>query len=87
MHFQFESDGTGRKEQLLRVRVQSEAGVKRWGQLRFGYNSASERLDIPSIRVIKQDGSVVTAGPDAVQELNEPIQRTAPIYTDFRVST
>ncbi len=84
MHFQFESDGTGRKEQLLRVRVQSEAGVKRWGQLRFGYNSASERLDIPSIRVIKQDGSVVTAGPDAVQELNEPIQRTAPIYTDFR---
>jgi Flp pilus assembly protein TadD len=79
--FRFENDGTGRKEEVIRVRVQSEAGVKGWGQLRFGYNSASERLEIPYVRVIKPDGSVVTAGADAVQELSEPIQRT--VYTDF----
>jgi tetratricopeptide (TPR) repeat protein len=77
----FEDDGTGQKEEVIRVRVQSEAGVKEWGQLRFGYNSASERLEIPYVRVIKPDGSVVTAGADAVQELSEPIQRT--VYTDF----
>jgi hypothetical protein len=79
--FRFENDGTGRKEEVIRVRVQSEAGVKGWGQLRFGYNSASERLEIPYVRVIKPDGTVVTAGADAVQELSEPIQRT--VYTDF----
>lgn len=82
-YFRFESDGTGRQEQTIRVRVQSESAVQRWGQLRFGYNSASERLDIPYVRVMKPDGSVITAGADAVQELNEPIQRTAPVYTDF----
>lgn len=76
----FEDDGTGRKEEVIRVRVQSEAGVKRWGQVRFRYNSASERLEIPYVRVVKPDGSVVTAGADAVQELSEPIQRT--VYTD-----
>jgi tetratricopeptide (TPR) repeat protein/transglutaminase-like putative cysteine protease len=82
--FRFESDGTGREDSVIRVRVQSEAGVQRWGQLRFGYNSANESMDIPYVRVIKQDGSIVTAGPEAVQELNEPIQRLAPVYTDFR---
>src|ERR1700722_1184636 len=45
--FRFENDGTGRKESIFRVRVQSEAGVQRWGQLRFGYNSADESMEIP----------------------------------------
>jgi tetratricopeptide (TPR) repeat protein len=82
--FRFENDGTGRLEKVIRVRVQSEAGLQPWGQLRFGYNSANERFEIGYVRVIKQDGSVVTAGADAVQELSEPIQRIAPVYTDYR---
>jgi len=80
----FENEGTGHREETARIRVQSDAGVKRWGQLIFGYNSANERMDIPYVRVVKKDGSVVTAGADAVQELNPPIQRVAPVYTDFR---
>jgi Flp pilus assembly protein TadD len=83
VRLRFENDGTGRREETARIRVQSEAGVQRWGQLRFGYNSANERLEIPYVRVLKQDGSVVTAGADAVQELNEPVQRIAPVYTDY----
>ncbi len=82
--FQFETDGTGREEQVRRVRVQSEAGVQRWGQLRFGYNAASENFEISYVRVIKQDGTVVTAGADAVQELTGPVQQIAPVYTDYR---
>jgi tetratricopeptide (TPR) repeat protein/transglutaminase-like putative cysteine protease len=84
VRIRFEADGTGRREQVVRVRVQSEAGLRQWGQLRLGYNSAGEQLEIPYVRVIKPDGSVVTAGADAVQELSEPIQRIAPIYTDYR---
>jgi len=84
VRYRFENDGTGRKEQVVRACVQSEAALQQWGQLRFGYNSANERLEIPYVRVVKQDGVVVTAGADAVQELNEPIQRLAPIYTDYR---
>ena len=33
--YRFENDGTGREERKLRVRVQSEAGVQGWGQLRL----------------------------------------------------
>src|SRR5215831_18825730 len=82
--YRFEADGTGRKETVARIRVQSEAGVQQWGQLLEGYNSANERVEIPYVRVKKEDGSVVNAGDDAVQDLSAPIEREAPVYTDYR---
>ena len=82
--YRFEADGTGRKETVARIRVQSEAGVQQWGQLQEGYNSANERVEIPYVRVLKADGTVVKAGDDAVQDLSAPIEREAPVYTDYR---
>jgi tetratricopeptide (TPR) repeat protein len=82
--YRFEADGTGRKETTARIRVQSEAGVQQWGQLQEGYNSANERVEIPYVRVLKEDGSVVKAGDDAVQDLSASIEREAPVYTDYR---
>jgi tetratricopeptide (TPR) repeat protein/transglutaminase-like putative cysteine protease len=83
-HYRFESDGTGRRETVARIRVQSEAGVQQWGQLQEGYNSANERVEIAYVRVIKADGTVVKAGDDAVQDLSAPVEREAPVYTDYR---
>src|SRR5215475_3389474 len=82
--YRFEADGTGRKETTARIRVQSEAGVQQWGQLQEGYNSANERVEIPYVRVLKEDGTVVKAGDDAVQDLSAPIEHEAPVYTDYR---
>ncbi len=82
--YRFESDGTGRKETVARIRVQSEAGVQQWGQIQFGYNSANERVEIAHVRVVKADGTVVKAGDDAVQDLSAPVEREAPVYTDYR---
>ncbi|HKI25971.1 MAG TPA: DUF3857 domain-containing protein [Candidatus Sulfotelmatobacter sp.] len=82
--YRFESDGTGRKEVTARIRVQSEAGVQQWGQIPVGYNSANERVEIPYVRVLKEDGTVVKAGDDAVQDLSAPIEHDAPVYTDYR---
>jgi len=82
--YRFDADGTGRKETTARIRVQSEAGVQQWGQLQEGYNSANERVEIPYVRVLKEDGSTVKAGDDAVQDLSAPIEHEAPVYTDYR---
>jgi tetratricopeptide (TPR) repeat protein/transglutaminase-like putative cysteine protease len=82
--YRFENDGTGRKEVTARVHVQSEAGVEQWGQVVVGYNSANERVEIPYVRVRKQDGSVVTTPADSVQDLSAPIEHEAPVYTDYR---
>ncbi|MCI0351805.1 MAG: DUF3857 domain-containing protein [Acidobacteriales bacterium] len=80
----FEKDGTGSREYSARVRVQSEAGVQALGQLVFGYNSANERMEINYVRVRKAIGTVVNASADAVQDLTAPVQREAPVYTDYR---
>jgi tetratricopeptide (TPR) repeat protein/transglutaminase-like putative cysteine protease len=82
--YRFEADGTGRKETVARIRVQSEAGVQQWGQLQEGYNSANERVEIPYVRVLKADGTTVKAGDDAVQDLSAPVEHEAPVYTDYR---
>src|ERR1700676_941512 len=82
--YRFENDGTGRKETVARVRVQSEAGVQQWGQIQGGYNSANERVEMDYVRVIKADGSVVKAGEESVQDLSAPLEQQAPVYTDYR---
>ncbi len=82
--FRFENDGTGRREVCARIKVQSEAGVEQWGQLVVGYNSANERVDIPYVRVLKLDGSTVTAPAESVQDLSIPLEKEAPVYTDYR---
>ena len=82
--WRFENDGTGTREQVARIRVQSDAGVQALGQLVFGYSTANERMEVKYVRVRKADGKVMTAGPDAAQDLPSPIEREAPVYTDFR---
>jgi hypothetical protein len=81
--FRFEKDGTAREEYEVRVRIQSESALQNWGQLRFGYSSASEQLEISYVRVIKPDGSVVKADDKAIQDL-APTQQFALLYTDYR---
>src|SRR5216684_653270 len=82
--FRFENDGTGRREIYARIKVQSEAGVEQWGQLVWGYNSANERIEVPYVRVLKADGPSVAAPPDAIQDLSIPLEKEAPVYTDYR---
>src|SRR5581483_10386954 len=82
--YRFESDGTGERELYARIKVQSEAGVEQWGQIVIGYSSANERVEIPYVRVLKADGSTVTASADAVQDLSIPLEKEAPVYTDYR---
>lgn len=82
--YRFESDGTGQRELTLRAKVQSDAGVERFGQLIFGYSSANEKLDMDFVRVRKTDGTVVNATATDIQDLTAPVAREAPIYTDLR---
>jgi tetratricopeptide (TPR) repeat protein len=82
--YSFERDGTGKRELTLRAKVQSDAGVERFGQLVFGYSSANEKLEMDYVRVRKVDGTVVNATTSDIQDLTAPIAREAPIYTDSR---
>jgi Domain of Unknown Function with PDB structure (DUF3857) len=80
----YENDGSGTREVRARLRVQTPAGLNSAGQLIFQYNALDEQVEIRSIRVLKPDGAIVTAGPETVQDLSAPVAREAPMYTDAR---
>jgi tetratricopeptide (TPR) repeat protein len=80
----FENDGTGTREGGSKVRIQSEAGVQRFGILTFPYQSAIENLEIEYVRVRKPDGSVVSTPADTAQDMPTEITRQAPFYSDLR---
>ncbi len=77
-------DGRGTKETIARVRVQTYVGVQKIGQLIFPYNGANERVEVKSVKVIKPDGTQLTAGPEAVVDVSSPVVQEAPMYTDAR---
>jgi TonB family protein len=77
-------DGRGTKESIARVRVQTYVGVQKIGQLIFPYNGANERVEVKSLKVIKPDGTQLTAGSEAVVDVSSPVVQEAPMYTDAR---
>src|SRR5450759_3371908 len=66
----FENDGNSTREQISRVRVQTDAGVKQWGLLTFPYQSATQTVEIGYVRVRRTDGSTLITPADNVQDLD-----------------
>src|ERR1017187_3836431 len=78
--FRFENDGTGREQIDARIKINSDSGVQALGQLKVGYSALSDKLEVVYVRVIKPDGTVITAQESAIQDLTLP---DAPVYTDY----
>jgi tetratricopeptide (TPR) repeat protein/transglutaminase-like putative cysteine protease len=82
-HWSFESDGTGERKNTVSLRVQSEAGVQRFGVLTFPYQKATETVEVDYVRVRKPDGSIVATPLDDMQDMLSNIAREAPFYSDL----
>src|SRR5215471_2361401 len=80
----FENDGTGFTERTSSIRVQSQAGVEALGQLVFGYNSATEKLEVNYVRVKKSSGEVIETPAANAQDFAPETLRSAPMYSDYR---
>jgi transglutaminase-like putative cysteine protease/tetratricopeptide (TPR) repeat protein len=80
----FENDGTEVSETEAVVRIQSQAGVEEFGQLVFGYSSATEKLEVEYVRVRKPDGQVVVTSESTAQDFAPDVLKEAPMYSDYR---
>src|ERR1700687_4982364 len=83
-HVRFENDGTEVSETEAVVRIQSQAGVKAFGQLIFGYSSATEKLEVEYVRVRKPDGRIVVTPESTAQDFAPDVLKEAPMYSDYR---
>ena len=66
------------------IRIQSQAGVEEFGQLVFGYSSATEKLEVEYVRVRKPDGRVVVTPESTAQDFAPDVLKEAPMYSDYR---
>jgi tetratricopeptide (TPR) repeat protein/transglutaminase-like putative cysteine protease len=80
----FENDGTEVSETEAVVRIQSQAGVEEFGQLVFGYSSATEKLEVEYVQVRKPDGQVVVTPESTAQDFAPDVLKEAPMYSDYR---
>jgi tetratricopeptide (TPR) repeat protein/transglutaminase-like putative cysteine protease len=80
----FENDGRQVSQTEAVIRIQSQAGVEEFGQLVFGYSSATEKLEIEYVRVRKPDGRVVVTPDSTAQDFAPDVLREAPMYSDYR---
>jgi tetratricopeptide (TPR) repeat protein len=80
----FEDDGTGTRDTTAAIRIQSQGAVRDFGQLIFGYSSATENLDVDYVRVRKPDGRIIDTPSSTAQDFAPDILREAPMYSDYR---
>jgi hypothetical protein len=79
----YQPDGSGTRENIAVVRIQSEAGVQSLAVLVFPYNSDSENVEVGYIRVRKPDGSLVVTPAHNIQDMPATVTREAPMYSDL----
>src|SRR5512135_806513 len=80
-----EADGRGTRTYRQVVQILTQDGVEAWGELRFSYSGSRERLTVNWARVLKPDGTVVSAQPTHEQESDVPAALEYPVYSDTKV--
>ena len=79
----FENDGTSVRDETLRARIQSDAGLQKYSVITLPYQASFENLEVDYVRVRKPDGSVVVTPAENVQDMPAAITREAPFYSDL----
>jgi transglutaminase-like putative cysteine protease len=79
----FQKEGTSRADLQVVINVLSEAGVQRFGQLVFAYNSTNQKLEVISVE-IRKAGSSSFASASAVRDVAPFGSGGAPAYSDYR---
>jgi len=79
----FQKDGASREDLHAVVNVLSEAGVQRFGQLVFAYNSSNQKLEVISVE-IRKAGSATFSPASAVRDVAPLAAAGAPAYSDYR---
>src|SRR6266705_3111053 len=80
----FQNDGTFVNDQHVRVRIQSDAGVRQYGILSFPYQASSGTVEVRDVRVIKPNGAAIVTDLSSIQDITSEMSRQAPMYSDMR---
>lgn len=81
-----EGDGTVSKTFRRVIQVMTDAGAAQLREQQFGYSPGHQSVVVHWLRIVRPDGSVVSAAPTQVQESDVPAPvSTSPIYSDQKI--
>jgi transglutaminase-like putative cysteine protease len=80
-----DADGRGTRTYRQVVQILDQEAAERFGEQVFSYSTSREKLTINWLRVVRPDGSVVSARPTHEQESDAPTALESPIYSDQRL--
>ncbi len=81
-----ESDGRVLKTFRRVIQILTDAGASQLREQQFGYVPGHQSFDVHWIRVVRPNGSVISAAPTQIQESDVPAPvSTSPIYSDQKV--
>ncbi len=81
----YEADGKGSQTFRQIVEILKPDAVDRYREFRFSYAPKHERFRINWMRVLKPDGTVISAAPTQEQDSDVPAQMGDPVYSDRKV--
>ena len=80
-----EADGRGTRTFRQVVQILTQQAAEQFGEQVFSYSSAREKLTINWLRVVRPDGSVVSAHATHEQESDAPTALESPVYSDEKL--
>jgi hypothetical protein len=80
-----EADGRGTKTYRSVVQILTQAAAEGYHEHSFSFDPARQNLTINWMRVVRPDGTVISAEPTITQEADVPASMVNPIYSSRRV--
>ncbi|MFI5210859.1 MAG: DUF3857 domain-containing protein, partial [Gemmatimonadales bacterium] len=81
----FEADGRSSRTYRQIVQVLTEDAAQDYREQQFSWSPGHEKFTLNWIRVLKPDGTVISAAPTHTQDSDVPAQMSDPVYADRRV--
>jgi transglutaminase-like putative cysteine protease len=80
-----DADGRGTRTFRAVIQILRPEAIENYNELQFSWAPKHERFTLNWARVVRPDGSVISAGPNQTQESDIPAETGDPIYNDSKV--
>jgi len=81
--FRVSSDYSAIEEFHFLVKILNDRGKEKYGEIKLGYDSTYEKLEIEYARTIKPDGTIVSVGAKHIRDVSEYPEY--PLYSNARL--
>ena len=81
------ADGSFTLDETRSIRMDTDEGVKSYGQIAHSYSNALQSFDVLEAYTTTQGGKRIDVSPDAILTQQSPASAYAPVFDDGRVKT